>query len=220
MTSRFARLLVALLAVSVLAVACGETGMNKTTGGAIIGAGTGAVIGGVIGRSAGNTAVGAVVGGVAGGVAGGLIGRRMDQQAQELKQVPGMQEVNYNKETGEIATRMQVNFAYNSAEILPGEKQKLDSLAGVFAKYPENIVNVAGHTDSDGSDAYNKTLSEKRAKAVADYLMMKNPNMIKPTSEGFGESMPIASNDTPEGKAMNRRVEISIKPDPSRAPKQ
>jgi outer membrane protein OmpA-like peptidoglycan-associated protein len=90
----------------------------------------------------------------------------------------------------------------------------------VFSRYPENIIVIEGHTDSDGSDAYNQTLSERRAAAIELYLRRKNLNIASLSSVGYGESRPIAPNTTAEGKALNRRVEIKISVDPNRVPQQ
>ena len=113
---------------------------------------------------------------------------------------------------------MEILFDVDSSAVKPSESMKLDDLASVFSKYPENKVIIEGHTDSDGSDQYNQQLSEQRAGAIAAYLRAKNLNLASLTSVGYGESMPVASNSTAEGKAKNRRVEINISVDPSRVP--
>ncbi|RMH73374.1 MAG: OmpA family protein [Gemmatimonadetes bacterium] len=196
---------------------CSASNQNKGAG---IGAATGAIIGGIIGHQSGNKTEGAVIGAAAGGVLGAIIGKRMDEQAKELEQVPGMEDVQYDEEEQKIEARIKILFDTDKAEIKPTEAAKLDELANVFSKYPENIVVVEGHTDSDGSEEYNLKLSQRRAKAVEDYLKAKNLDIASLSSIGYGEAQPIASNDTPEGKAMNRRVEIQITVDPSRVPQE
>jgi len=194
---------------------CTASNQTKgTIGGIIAGAGVGAAAG----DKPGKEKEGAIVGAVVGGVLGAIIGKRMDQQAQELGQVEGVDEVSYDQNTQKIEAKMEILFDVDSSAVKPSESMKLDELATVFSKYPENIVIIEGHTDSDGSDQYNQKLSEQRAAAIAAYLRGKNLDLSSLTSVGYGESMPVASNSTPEGKAKNRRVEINISVDPNRVP--
>ena len=194
---------------------CGTSNLVKGTG---IGAATGAALGGIIGHQSGHTAGGAAIGGVAGGALGALIGKRLDKQQEELKKVPGMQNVQVNEKEQTINAALQILFNVNSDTIQSGEARKLDDLAAVFAKYPENIVVIEGHTDSDGSEGYNQTLSEKRAKSVENFLRGKSINIASLSSVGYGESRPVSSNDTASGKAANRRVELKISVDPNKVP--
>lgn len=192
---------------------------NQIKGGAI-GAGTGGLLGGVIGNKSGHKKEGAAIGAIAGGVIGAIIGQRMDEQAKDLATVPGVETVNVNKETQKIETQMNVLFDTNKYNVKPSEAAKLDQLANVFAKYPENIVVIEGHTDSDGTDQHNQTLSENRAAAIEAYLKAKNLNIASISSVGYGKTRPVAPNDTPANKAKNRRVEIKISVDQSRVPQQ
>ncbi len=201
-----------------LLFSCTSGTPNKTATGAGVGAVTGGVVGAVIGHQSGHKTQGAVIGAVAGGAIGAIIGNRMEKQAKELEQVQGMQDVSYDPEQKKIDATMDVLFDFDSAAIRPSEKPKLDELANVFAKYPENIVVIGGHTDSIGSEAYNLELSEKRAQSVAAYLRSKNINISSLTAKGYGESQPVATNETAEGRQKNRRVEIQITADPSRVP--
>lgn len=196
---------------------CAATNQTKGTVG---GAAAGGILGGVIGKKSGHTKEGAVVGAVVGGVLGTIIGKRMDEQAKQLEEVPGVEDVSYNEEAQQIDARAEILFDVDSDLIKPSEAAKLDELAKVFASYPENIVFIEGHTDSDGTDEYNKTLSERRASAIENYLRSKNLDIASLSSAGLGESRPIASNATSEGKAKNRRVEIKISVDPNRVPQQ
>lgn len=193
---------------------------SNTAKGAGIGAAAGAAVGAIIGHQSGNRTTGAVVGGVAGGALGALIGKRLDNQAKELEKVQGVEDVKVDQEKQKIEATLKINFDSNKDLIKSTEATKLDELAGVFSKYPENIVSLEGHTDADGTEAYNQTLSEKRAKSVENYLRGKNLNIASLTSTGYGETRPVASNETAEGKAMNRRVEIKISVDQSRVPQQ
>jgi len=193
---------------------------SKTVKGAGIGAAAGAAVGAIIGHQSDHRTEGAVIGGVVGGALGAVIGRRLDNQAKELKEVPGVESVNVDLENQKIDATLKINFDVDKDAIKPTEATKLDELAGVFTKYPENIVVLEGHTDADGSEAYNQTLSEKRARSVENYLRGKNLNIASLSSTGYGEARPVASNETQEGKAMNRRVEINISVDPNRVPQE
>ncbi|MEW6382060.1 MAG: OmpA family protein [bacterium] len=208
---------VVFLAGSCYLSGCAASNMAKGTG---IGAATGAALGGIIGHQSGHGAQGAIIGGVAGGALGALIGKRLDNQKQELAKVPGMQNVQVDEQAQKIDATIQILFNTNSDQIQAGEAIKLDQLAAVFAKYPENIVVIEGHTDSDGSEDYNQKLSEKRARSVENYLRGKQLNISSLSSVGYGESRPVSSNDTPAGKAANRRVELKISVDPNRVPQQ
>ncbi len=191
---------------------------NKTAAGAGIGAVTGGVVGAVIGHQSGHKKGGAVIGAVAGGAIGALIGNRMEKQAKELEQVQGMEDVSYDPEQKKIDATLDVLFDFDKANIRSSERSKLDELARVFSKYPENIVMIEGHTDSAGTDNYNLNLSEERAQSVAAYLRSQNIDISSLTARGYGESRPVASNATAEGREKNRRVEIKITADPSRVP--
>ncbi|EIJ41638.1 outer membrane protein/peptidoglycan-associated (lipo)protein [Beggiatoa alba B18LD] len=197
---------------------CGASTQTKNVGvGAGVGAVAGGVLGGVIGHQSGNKKEGAIIGAVAGTMLGAFIGQRMSQQTEELEKVPGVENVNYDQEQQKIEARMKILFDWDKSEIKPSEAIKLDELAQVFSKYPENVVSIEGHTDSDGTDEYNKALSDRRASSVELYLRRKNLGISSLSSVGYGESMPIASNSTAAGKAQNRRVEIKITVDQNRA---
>ena len=203
--------------VAAFALACATTDDNapnenrKTKRGATIGAVAGAIAGAIIGNQSGNNRTGAVVGAAAGAVIGGAIGRRMDKQAEELKQIEGV-EVEHAPGTGEIEVRMtsDILFDYNSAALRPESRDTLNELASNFSQYPDNRIIVEGHTDSTGGDAYNQRLSEQRAGAVADYLIDRRVPADNVIVYGYGEMRPKASNDTAEGRQLNRRVEIRI----------
>lgn len=193
---------------------------SRTAKGAGIGAAAGAAVGAIIGHQSDHRTEGAVIGGVVGGTVGAIIGKRLDNQAKELEQVSGVENVNVDQEQQKIEATLRINFDVDKDAVKPTEATKLDELAGVFTNYPENIVVLEGHTDSDGSESYNQTLSEKRAKSVENYLRGKNIDIASLSSTGYGETRPIASNETKEGKALNRRVEIKISVDPNRVPQQ
>lgn len=180
--------------------------------GGAIGSGTGAVIGGVVGKTAGNTALGAVIGAAVGGAAGAVIGRQMDKQAEEIKNnVPNAEVIHKPGEEGIIINfNSGVLFDFNKANLTPASVKSIDELANVLKKYPDTDVLIEGHTDNKGSDNYNLSLSEKRAGTVSNYLREKNINPNRLRTVGYGESQPVASNDTDEGRSQNRRVTFVI----------
>jgi outer membrane protein OmpA-like peptidoglycan-associated protein len=214
--------------VTVFALACATTDDSttapnqnrKTKRGATIGAVAGAIAGAIIGNQSGSNRTGAVVGAAAGAVIGGAIGRRMDKQAEELKQIEGV-EVEHTPGTGEIDVRLtsDILFDFNSAALRPESRTTLNELSSNFAQYPDNKIVVEGHTDSVGSDAYNQRLSEQRASTVADYLIDRGVPSSNVIVYGYGEMRPKGSNDTAEGRQLNRRVEIHIQA-PSQASNQ
>jgi outer membrane protein OmpA-like peptidoglycan-associated protein len=199
------------LLVTILAILLsGCKSMTKSQKGAVIGGTGGAVIGGVVGHSMGNTAMGAIIGAAAGGVAGGVIGRKMDKQAEEIAKEMGDAEVIREGEGIVIKFKEKVLFGYDRSDLNATAKTNLDKLKNILVKYPETNITVIGHTDSKGSDSYNQTLSESRATAVTNYASQNGIDKARLTAIGKGESDPIATNDTEEGSASNRRVEFVI----------
>jgi outer membrane protein OmpA-like peptidoglycan-associated protein len=183
---------------------------TKAQTGAAVGAGGGAVIGGVIGKVAGSTAKGAIAGAVIGGIAGDMIGARMDRQAKELEQ-------NIKGATVErVGEGIQVTFAsgllydFDSDVVKTDARTNLRELASSLDKYPGTELIIIGHTDDVGADSYNQALSERRAQAAAGYLMTQGVSAARIGTRGLGESEPIASNATEDGRARNRRVEVAI----------
>ncbi|MDQ3070564.1 MAG: OmpA family protein, partial [Acidobacteriota bacterium] len=182
----------------------------KTTQGGAIGAAGGAVVGGVIGRAAGSTAKGAIIGAAVGGAAGLIIGQRMDKQASELeREIPGAQV----ERVGEgilVTFDSGILYDYDSATVKPAARDNLRKLVTSLEKYPGTNVVLVGHTDGDGADAYNQDLSQRRARAAADFLAAQGVPRARIEASGRGESEPVAGNDTAQGKQQNRRVEIAI----------
>jgi outer membrane protein OmpA-like peptidoglycan-associated protein len=182
---------------------------NKNRG-AVIGAGGGAVVGGVIGKVAGNTGLGAIIGAGVGGVAGGIIGNRMDKQAEEIKkQVPDAK-VERVGEGIVVEFNSAVLFATNQSSLSSAATSNLDKLTTILNEYAQTNLEVDGHTDNTGSDAYNQKLSEQRASSVASYLKGKGISASRITTRGKGESYPKYDNTTEDGRAGNRRVEFQI----------
>jgi outer membrane protein OmpA-like peptidoglycan-associated protein len=184
--------------------------MNKSQKGAVIGGTSGGVVGGVIGRSVGNTAMGAIIGATGGGVGGAIIGRQMDKQAEEIAKEMGNAEVIREGEGIVIKFKEQVLFAYDRSDLNANAKASLDKLRTTLLKYPETNITVIGHTDSKGTRKYNQTLSESRANSVATYTSQNGIDNNRLTTIGKGETDPIATNETAEGSASNRRVEFVI----------
>jgi len=187
---------------------------NNTQRGVAIGAASGAVIGGILGNNigkGGNAALGAVLGGIVGGAAGGIIGNKMDKQAREIKTaLPGAEVERVNEGIKVTMKENMVNFAFNSSELSSATKTNLDKLAKVLVNNPDTNINIYGHTDSKGTDAYNMTLSEKRANSVVNYLASHGVKRNRMFAKGMGESDPVATNETEAGRAENRRVEFAI----------
>ncbi|TBX70384.1 OmpA family protein [Flavobacterium silvisoli] len=187
---------------------------NNTQRGAAIGAVGGAVLGGIIGNNVGkggNGALGAVLGGVIGGVAGGVIGNKMDKQAREIETaLPGAQVERVGEGIRLVLGENAVRFDTNKSTLTAAAKTNLDKLVPVFNQYPDTNIQIYGYTDSTGTAEYNLKLSEQRAAAVKTYLAGKGLSSTRFTTTGLGIADPIATNDTPEGRSQNRRVEFAI----------
>jgi outer membrane protein OmpA-like peptidoglycan-associated protein len=205
------RLIAALLIVPIIMAGCSVTKkMNNTEKGAAIGVGAGAASGAIIGKAAGNTALGAVIGAAVGGTAGALIGKKMDQQKKEIEQsVPNAQVERVGE--GLIVTfNSNVLFGFDRYDLTPDAKNTIQDLYQILVKYPDENVLIIGHTDSIGSASYNLKLSQRRANAVADYLIQLGIDPSRITTKGMGETDPKFPNDTPEHRAANRRVEFVL----------
>ena len=186
---------------------------NKTQRAAAIGAVAGAVIGGVVGNNVkgGNTAIGAVLGGVVGGVAGGVIGNKMDKQAREIETaLPGAKVERVGEGIKLVLGENAIRFDVNKSTLTSTAQANLDKLVPVFQSYADTDIVIYGYTDSSGKVEANQTLSEQRAASVKTYLASKGLNMSRFQSKGMGIADPIATNETKEGKAQNRRVEFAI----------
>lgn len=183
---------------------------NKTQKGAAIGTATGAGAGAVIGRASGNTAMGAIIGAAVGGAGGAIIGNKMDKQAQKIKStVPGVK-VERVGEGIVVEFNNKVLFDFDRSDLSAGAKSSLNDLVTVLNEYPDTDIEIQGHTDSQGTNAYNKKLSKRRANAVEDYLTSRGIRSSRLTVKGYGEEVPKYDNITPEGQAQNRRVDFLI----------
>lgn len=198
---------VILLSVSLVFLGCSA---SNTVKGAGIGAGAGAIIGGIIGKATGNTAAGAILGAAIGGTAGALIGHYMDKQADEMKQDIKNAKIERVGEGIKITFDSGILFKVNSSDLQADAKQNIDNLSRILNKYPDTNILVEGHTDSTGTADYNMGLSRRRAESVADYAKGLGVAGSRFSTVGYGETQPIASNATAEGRQLNRRVEIAI----------
>ena len=209
MIKPFSIILIALLVAS---SSCQTLKKNKNTA---IGAGTGiavgGAIGGILGKKNGNTAGGIIIGAAVGGVAGGAIGKYMDKQKRELEQELGKSATVERVGEGlKVTFDSGLLFGFNSSKLTPDMKTQLREFAATLNEYDDTNILIDGHTDSVGSDDYNMNLSEDRADAVHDYLTSVGVKHSRLGIRGFGETQPVASNDTDAGRQQNRRVEVSI----------
>ncbi|MEP5937592.1 MAG: OmpA family protein [Erythrobacter sp.] len=191
-----------------------NTGEKKVSRTAIGGVG-GAVLGGLLGGAIGGK-TGRIIGAVGGGAAGGIVGYKMDQQIKELKEQTAGSGVDVTEVDNGDAILVNlpdgVTFDVGSYTIKPAFRDTLDTVAGSLTQYPNSLVDVYGHTDSTGSDAFNQRLSEQRAQSVSNYMTSRGVATARIRWQGFGETMPIADNTTEYGRSQNRRVEIKIIP--------
>ncbi len=184
--------------------------LNKTQKGAATGTVTGGAVGAIVGRASGNTALGAIIGAAVGGTAGALIGNQMDKQAAEIERTVPDAKVVREGEGIIVEFSSNVLFGYDESVLSYDAKTNLDKLVKVLNAYPDTNIEVQGHTDSDGSDAYNKKLSLRRARAVSSYLANQGISRSRSSVNGFGETSPKYDNSSENGRSQNRRVEFLI----------
>ena len=191
-----------------------QQGMSKTSKGAIIGALAGVAAGLLSGDDATERRQRALVGAGVGGLAGAAIGPYQDRQEAALRQQTAGTGVDVVRQGNNITLNMPsgITFDFDKSNLKPEFYPVLDNVARTLQEYNQTVIEVAGHTDSVGSDAYNQKLSEQRANAVSSYLQGRGLNRERFIVVGAGESRPIASNDTEAGRAQNRRVEITLVP--------
>ncbi len=190
------------------------TGQQKVSNTAA-GAGLGALAGAGLGLLAGgDDRRNALIGAGIGALAGGGIGAYMDRQESQLRAQLQGTGVSVTRQGDHIVLNMPSNitFATDSSAIQPAFYSTLNSVALVLKEYNQTLVDVYGHTDSTGSESHNLRLSQQRAGSVADYLISQGTNSQRFAVIGLGETQPIASNDTEQGRAQNRRVEIRLSP--------
>jgi len=180
------------------------------------GAGYGAAAGAVIGLLTGGNGKfeAAMIGAAAGALAGGAVGYYMDKQEAKLREQMAGTGVDVVRNGDNITLDIPggVTFAFDSATLNSQFYPVLDKVSATLAEYDKTIIEVAGHTDSVGSDQYNQQLSERRANSVAAYLAGRGVDRSRMVTVGAGEAHPVATNETDAGRAQNRRVEITIVP--------
>ena len=191
-----------------------EPETSNAAKGAMIGAAAGVAVGLASGDDAVERRQRALILAGVGALAGGAIGYYMDQQEAKLRAELQGTGVSVTRIGDNITLNMpgNVTFATNSSDLSPAFFDVLSSVSKVLAEFDKTVVEVAGHTDSSGSDAYNQSLSERRASSVAQYLQSQGVIDERLLTVGLGESMPVADNSLSSGKQANRRVEITMVP--------
>ncbi|MEW4467577.1 OmpA family protein [Parasphingorhabdus sp. JC815] len=214
------QILLTALSISSLALASGcttnpETGnrvLSKAAIGGVGGALGGYLLGDLIGGKRDRTEK--IIGAGLGGLAGAGVGYYMDEQEKKLRQQTAGTGVDVTRDGDNLILNMpsNVTFPVDSAAIQPQFQRTLGEVANTLTQYEKSYIDVYGHTDSTGSDSYNQSLSERRAASVANFLSNGGVQRARIETRGFGESQPIATNSTAEGRAENRRVELRIVP--------
>ncbi len=195
---------------------CSSAGKNTALG-AGVGAAAGAAIGAIVGHQSGDRGKGALIGAAIGGGLGGLVGNRLDKQKKELEKIAETKRT----EQG-LVSKLKSDILFDSGKsaLKPAANGNLTQMAEIMKKYPENVLTVKGYTDSTGSAARNRKLSQERAAAVKNRLVAGGIPADTISVVGMGPDSPVADNSTNDGRAMNRRVEIEITVDESKVPKQ
>ncbi|MBW2450981.1 MAG: OmpA family protein [Deltaproteobacteria bacterium] len=210
------------LSLILLFVAACAPPQNKQEQGTRVGVGVGAAGGALLGQAIGGntkaTLIGAAAGALVGGFAGNQIGKYMDAQEAAMRQeLAAVEAANIQRNADVLAVTFKSDFLFDvdSANLKPGAYDEIGRVSRVLNQYPETNIQVAGHTDSTGSETYNQQLSERRAANVENALIGQGvaPNRI--STIGFGEAAPIADNNSEAGRQLNRRVVITIKPQAS-----
>lgn len=217
---RISRLLTP-LAAAILLAGCatsdpygGQTQRSSTAMGTGIGAAVGAAAGALSGDGSTSRRDRALIGAAVGAAAGAGIGVYMDRQEQQLRENLQGSRIEIDRRGDDIVLNMPsgVTFGFDSAELTSEARGSLNEVANVLSQYQDTRVSIAGHTDSTGDTSYNQRLSERRAQAVASYLSQNGVSSMRLNTSGYGASRPVASNDNEQGRAQNRRVEITLTP--------
>ena len=204
-----------LVATAGMLAACAtQTGTvldDKRAQGALIGAAAGAATGAAASK---NNAKGAGIGALVGALAGAGVGHYLENKERAARELDAIPDANVEIEGDSVVVTFagEVMFDSGSRSLSPGALSRLDSVAATINRYPDADVIVKGHTDAQGPEDTNMRLSEDRAVMVKNHLVLKGVDVHRITTLGFGESQPMATNATPEGRAMNRRVEIELRP--------
>lgn len=209
------------LAAAILLAGCatsdpygGQTQRSSTAMGTGIGAAVGAAAGALSGDGSTSRRDRALIGAAVGAAAGAGIGVYMDRQEQQLRDNLQGSRIEIDRRGDDIVLNMPsgVTFGFDSAELTSEALSSLNEVANVLTQYQDTRVNIAGHTDSTGEANYNQQLSERRAQAVGSYLTQNGVSSARLNTSGYGATQPVASNDNEQGRAQNRRVEITLSP--------
>jgi len=212
------RFLFLTLIVAIVLTGCAAPQNKQEKGarvGALSGAAVGALLGQAIGGDTGATLLGAGLGAIAGGVIGSSVGRNMDNQEAALrKELEAREAANVQRtaNTLSLTFRAETLFGVGTDALKPGAFDEITRVSRVLNQYPDTNIMVAGHTDSTGSEEHNQRLSERRAANVKNGLVDHGVHPNRISTIGFGESAPLANNDTESGRQLNRRVVITITP--------
>ncbi len=190
----------------------GEQRITRPATGALIGSGAGALLGALIGGR--NNRAETIIGAGIGAIAGASIGHYMDRQEQKLREQTANTGIEVERQGDDILLKMpsNVTFDFNSAVLKPEFRPELQQVAETLVEFPSTFVDVMGHTDNIGSATVNQRLSEQRAQSVAAALTAYGVQSARIATRGYGYNVPVDSNDTEEGRARNRRVEIRLSP--------
>ncbi|MCC4287502.1 OmpA family protein [Vreelandella aquamarina] len=217
---RISRLLTP-LAAAILLAGCatsdpygGQTQRSSTAMGTGIGAAIGAAAGALSGDGSTSRRDRALIGAAVGAAAGAGVGAYMDRQEQQLRDNLQGSRIEIDRRGDDIVLNMpsSVTFGFDSAELTADARSALNEVANVLTQYTDTRVNIAGHTDSTGDASYNQRLSERRAQSVGSYLSQNGVSSMRLNTMGYGANQPVASNATEQGRAQNRRVEITLTP--------
>ncbi len=214
------RAVIAALLLGPFAAACandpftGERETSKTAKGAAIGALAGAAVGALTGGDSRERRNRALLGAGIGGLTGGAVGYYMDRQEQRLREQLARTGVSVTRVGDDIHLNMpgDITFETNQSDVKGEFYDVLNSVALVLKEFDKTLIDIEGHTDSTGSDQYNMELSQRRASSVASYLAAQGIDTRRILTTGAGEARPLATNDSPEGRRLNRRVELRLTP--------
>lgn len=221
MNIRSSKMILAMTVMTVFVSGCNtldaytrEEKTSSATKGALIGAAAGVVVGLISGNDALERRQHAMIGAGLGALAGGAIGRYQDKQEAALRAELEGTGVSVVRNGDNITLNMpgNVTFGTDSSDLSPAFFSVLNSVGKVLAEFEQTVVEVAGHTDSTGSDAYNQSLSERRANSVSTYLRGQGVISQRVITLGMGEGRPVADNSSDSGRQANRRVEITMVP--------
>lgn len=209
----------ATIGLLVAGCAADGSGMTETGQGAIIGSTAGAALGAILGSQHGDAGPGALAGAVGGALLGGMVGAYMEQQRKDFEKALAQEIASgvirverLSNDQLLVGMTGETTFGVDSDQINPGFYTTMDRIAKIVNQYGKTELIVAGHTDDQGSESHNQALSERRAASVERYLEGRHVVPERITATGYGMTQPIASNETDDGRRLNRRVDITIVP--------